>query len=679
MLFTQKKTIFSCVLLLIMILFISDCYANNVSPASSATTSTLSSAIPDRREYPINESVSPCNNFYEYACSSVISSFKLREDRSIHMFAFDDSEERLLAIKKKYLSNLANKSPESEIESELKNYYLACMNQQSRQKEERTLVKQTKEMLEKIKTKEEFLNLIAKNITNPVQLSFISFNTKVPNLDKPNYNDMYFDIHLMSLPEKSYYKNKIMTKDLKKLIKQFFISAEVKSPNQRTKWVFNFEAELAQRYPTPPEIKGLIYSRTKITREELVKKNPYLKLEKFLTIIPGHVVIRDIIGNQAMEFLNRKLNTASLEELKSIYLYFQLSPIMDDAYPEFFDKKFEFNKRYLNGPNKRSDRQERCTNHVMADFEKEIDFILLPKVFPNFPKEKFITSIEKIRNTLLAQLEANTWLEPNTKKEAVRKIKNIKLSLVSPSNEEEWDFNPRTNYTTYTPIANNYKLAKLLMDKELKELNGPININRWDMGPLTVNAYYNQLYVQLIFPIGILQYPFYDPNEPEEVNLGAIGVLIGHELGHAIDNHGSNFNADGAFKPWMTPKDKKIFDKKTQYLTIQFNKVGHDGKFTLGENIGDLVGLSIAYQAAFPNGNDNKQELKRRFFLQFARLWCETQRKGAMKLRLKTNPHSLGYARVNEQIKHQLGFRKAYNCKPGDDMVIPEKKIVKLW
>ena len=682
MLFTRKKPISMFekgMLFFVISLFCSISSAENTSVASLNSTTVPSSVIPDKREYPINNSINPCVNFYEYACSPVISNFKLRDDRSIHIFAFSDASERLLEFKKKYFLNLTQKVPESTMESEIKNHYLSCMNQQGRQKEEMAFVKQTKKMLEKITTKKDFFNLISENITDPSQLSFISFNAEEPNLDKPNYNDLFFDTHLISLPERSYYENKEITKDLRALIEEFFVVIGDKTPKQKADLVFDFEKELAQKYPTPPEIRELIYSRTEISRETLIKNYPYLKLNKFLANIPKHVVIRNIIGNNTMEFLNKKLETAPLEELKSVFLYFQLAQIMDDAYPEFFAKKFEFSRKYLGGPNKRPDRQERCTRNVMSGFEKEIDFILLPKIFPNFPKEKFIKSIEKIRHTLLDQLSSNTWLGTSTKQEAIRKIKNAKLLLVSPNNEEEWNFNPRTTYATDTPIANGHKLARLLMDKGLKELDGPININRWLMGPLTVNAYYHQSYVQIVFPIGILQFPFYDPNEPEEINLGAIGSVIGHELGHAIDNHGGIFNAEGVLKQWMLPKDKKIFNKKTQYLITQFNKVGHNGKFTLGENIGDLVGLNAAYQAAFPDSSNNNLELKKRFFLQCARLRCEIQRDGVTKRRLKTDPHSLGYARVNEQMKHQSGFKDAYNCKPGDPMVIPEEEIVKVW
>ena len=129
----------------------------------------------------------------------------------------------------------------------------------------------------------------------------------------------------------------------------------------------------------------------------------------------------------------------------------------------------------------------------------------------------------------------------------------------------------------------------------------------------------------------------------------------------------------------MKEKDKKTFKERSKLLITQYDRIGHNGKFTLGENIGDLVGLTTAYNAAFPGGKDNNQELKKRFFLQLARLYCEVERKGITELRLKTDPHSLGFARINEQIKQQDGFKEAYNCKPGDPMVIPKKEHVRIW
>ncbi|OFZ21817.1 MAG: hypothetical protein A2202_00525 [Bdellovibrionales bacterium RIFOXYA1_FULL_36_14] len=646
--------------------------------AKAPVIDNRSSEIPPKREFPINDKINPCENFYEYACSKVIDSFKLREDRSHHSFSFKDAAERLLDYKKKYFVTLANIKPKSKMEEEIKTVYSACMNEEASKKEEMEMVKQTISLIDNITTREQFIDMVANNITEPLT-SFVQFDTGLPNQDNPLKKDLLFNNNLRSLPEKTYYEKKELTKDLLVLIEEFFKTIKLSDPSGRAKMVYEFEKDLAKIFPTPEEIRKLVSSRTSILKEELIKDYPHLKLEGFLKKIPKNTHIRNIIGVEVMKFLNDKLKTASLEELKNVFLYFQLKQYMDDAYPDFFQKAFDFNKRYLGGPNIRSERQERCTKLVMNSFTKELDYILMPKLFPNFPKKKFINSVEKLRKTLIDQLKENSWLTSEAKKEAIRKITKLKLQLVSPDNNKEWNFNPRTNYLNDRPYGNVKKLTKLLIKKELKELKENVSPDRWEMGPLTINAYYNPAYNKIVFPVGILQYPFYDVNEPEEVNMAAIGAVIAHEMGHAIDDNGNKYNADGLLKSWMNDADRKTFDQKSAYLITQFDKIGHNGKFTLGENIGDFVGLSTAYRASFGDDKNKTNELKQKFFLQFARLWCEVQKPEIAELRIKTDPHSLGYARSNEQMKHQAGFKEAYSCKDSDPMVIPAGDIVKIW
>ena len=631
----------------------------------------------EHREFRINSSVDPCLDFYEYACSETITSFELPADRSRYVFSFSDASEKLLKLKKKYLSELAAGNTDNDLELEIKKYYSACMNVASRAKEEVELVEITKEQLSKATDRDTFLGLLSNNLTKRSKFSFISIGADAPNHDLPAYNDLILDANLMSLPERSYYYNQELVDDFKRLLKDFFIAIGVDEPKKRADLVFNFEKKLAEIYPLPYEIRERYFSRNYISRSALINKYPNLRLKKFLDGIDERVVIRDIVGEKTLAFLDKKLHFASLEELKSVFLYFSLSEIMDDAYPDFYQAKFQFKKKHLGGVEKRPDREERCTRTTMSDFEMEIDYLLLPKVFPNFPKKSFIKSVEKIRLSLLEQLKTNAWLSKAAKQEAIRKISKVKLAMVSPNNKAEWNFNPRANYRSDTPIANQYLLADLLFKRDLKNLKGPVNTSRWQMGPLTVNAYYSPSYNRVVFPVGILQYPFFDPQAPEEVNLGAIGTVIGHELGHAIDNHGNNYNAEGVLKPWMSIKDRIIFNLRASSLVKQFNAVGHNGKFTLGENIGDLVGLTTSYLAAF--GQDSgKIKLKQDFFLQYARIWCEIERPAVTLERLKTDPHALGKARVNEQLKHQPGFMEAYGCKFREQPVAP-KRAVKIW
>ncbi|RZA12518.1 MAG: M13 family peptidase, partial [Proteobacteria bacterium] len=222
------------------------------------------------------------------------------------------------------------------------------------------------------------------------------------------------------------------------------------------------------------------------------------------------------------------------------------------------------------------------------------------------------------------------------------------------------------------------KLSAAIHARSFAELKEKRNRMRWYMGPLTINAYYSAEDNQFVMPVGILQYPFYDPNLSEITNLGAVGAVIGHELGHGIDDQGAQMDADGKLRQWMSDKDVKNFQSRGKKFISQFDKAGHNGKLTLGENIGDLTGVTFAYRAAFPEGKGTVQQ-KKDFFTQYARVWCGVQRPKFTEQRLKTDPHSLGWARVNEQVKNQPAFAEAFSCKKGDKMVLDPKDIVKIW
>jgi putative endopeptidase len=193
-----------------------------------------------------------------------------------------------------------------------------------------------------------------------------------------------------------------------------------------------------------------------------------------------------------------------------------------------------------------------------------------------------------------------------------------------------------------------------------------------------VNAYYDGSYNKFVLPVGILQYPFFDPKSPMELNLGAIGTVIGHELGHGIDDNGSRYDSKGILRQWMTDKDLTGFKSRTRILVTQFKESGQNGELSLGENIGDLVGLTASHRAAFANKPPNR-ELERAFYLQYARMWCAVIRPKFAELMINTNPHALTVARVNEQMRQQTPFRQAFQCKEKDAMVLSEDKLVHIW
>ncbi|MCB0361667.1 MAG: M13 family metallopeptidase [Bdellovibrionales bacterium] len=665
-------TIFVLGLLLPMIIFAAK---KSEAPAKEKKP-VASSEIPERREFPVSTEIAACDDFYEYACSEVKKTFKLRPDRSRHVFAFSDSSERLLEAKKAFLKKISVPTQElSPRAKALSDVYRACMNSEAKKSEEKAKIQGLKQKLAKIKDRQSLMRWSADNLLS-AEYGFFYFGND-PNLDKPEINDIFILANVQNLPERSYYDRPEVLKAYKSVVKEYLKALGVKNAGKRAQQIVDFEKEFAQTFPLPNEFRELFSSRTSIEKKELLSRFPSFQLEGFLAEIPDQTLIRDLAPQNFAKF-NEILLNSDLNLLKDFFLFQSSKAYMDEAYPQVFKKYFDFSHKYLGGPPERPVLEERCTEYVMGDFNKEIDAELLPQFFPHFPRERFIGLAEQVRSAIVEGVEHNTWLSREAKKAAIEKIQTAKLQLVSPQTEEEWDFNPQAEYSPRHYYANRNLLAENLIKKTLAELKKPRNPDRWGMGPLTVNAYYSPADNKFVMPIGILQYPFFDGEMSDEQNLGAVGVVIGHELGHGIDDKGSRFDSKGKLNQWMTKADLAEFNKRGQALVAQFNAIGHNGELTLGENIGDLVGLGFAYKAAFKAKKPTKDEQKA-FFTQYARVWCNVILPEQEKLRLKTDPHSSGRARVNEQVKHQGAFAEAFSCAPGSKMTLPPEKRVSIW
>jgi putative endopeptidase len=639
-----------------------------------------SSEIPLKRNYPVNESLNPCENLYEYACSKTIESFKLRPDRRKHTFAFNDSMERILEFKKKTLKELTSAPAENKMAEQLKNYYLSCVNKEARAKEESDYISKKIEEVENIKSKNEWLALEAKKIHSG-KVGFINYSA-VDNFDDPRKSDVIFGVGYSLLPEKSYAKNPELMKAFEALVKNYFETIKISNPADRAQVVIKYETEQQENRFFPAEAREAYSQRNYTTKADILKSYPELEMKQFLDLLPVNIKIRNF-NPKTFPFLSSVAQKYSLEDLKTLQLFYEMYSKLDKGYPSFYEEFFAFRNKFLGGKNKRSELEEECTEITMSHFGAELDYWVIGKMFPHFSSKKVAELVEKIKESILASLAKNTWLSKEAKKEAQRKMTKAYMRLVAPATYEDWKFLPEADYASDSYIANGEKRNNLEEEREFKYFREIKNIRSWEgVEPLQVNAFYQPAYNQFTMLQGVLQYPFYDQENSLIENLAGVGMVVGHELGHGIDDQGSKYDADGKLKSWMKPKDLAKFKDLTKSLVDQYTKAGMNGVLTLGENIGDFVGLTAAYDAAFVNSKLSSEDLKKeqkKFFLSYARSWCEVQLPGVRELRLKTDPHSLGVARVNELVKHFDGFQNAFECKASDPMVLPADKKVHIW
>ncbi|MCO5112710.1 MAG: M13 family metallopeptidase [Bdellovibrionaceae bacterium] len=633
-------------------------------------------SIPQQREFPLSQKVGACEDFHQYVCSEVENAFKLPDDRERWIFSFSDNAEKLLHAKKKFFENINDFKPKNKRGQQFKSTYTACMNTEEARKEEVAYVKEEVALLSKIQSWEELAQLSQARVDQGLE-AFTYFGP-IANKENPLLNDVFIVSDMRTLPERSYYTKADLMSEFKKILMEFFTTIGMDDVEKRAQFVLDFEKALALKAPLPSEIRGRFAEKREISREDFLAKYPNLMFERMLEQVPANIVLIDVVP-ETNEFINKALAESPLEQLKSVYAFHSLVDYLDDSYPEFFQKYFDFKHKFLGGPAVRSERHERCTKLVMGQFGMELDYELLDILFPHFPQDRAIKVGETVREAIIKGLENNTWLSDSTKEEAIKKIKFAKLHLVKPLKDKDWNFMPIKKYSDTEVYANARLYKKTRIEKVLSELKEPRNPDRWWMSPLYVNAYYSSSDNKFVLPQGILQFPFFSADLSDIENIAAIGTVVGHELGHGIDDKGSDYDFEGKVRKWFTDADLKTFKSRGAKFIKQFDKIGHDGKLTLGENIGDHVGITFSHDAAFAGVEKASKEDQQKFFVAYARMWCGVATPSYIERQLKTDPHALGKERINQQVIHHNGFYEAFGCTPKDKMYLAPKDRIRVW
>jgi putative endopeptidase len=313
--------------------------------------------------------------------------------------------------------------------------------------------------------------------------------------------------------------------------------------------------------------------------------------------------------------------------------------------------------------------------------------VYVKKHFPPEAKERMETLVSNLIKAYEVSIKELDWMSDATKEEALDKLSKFTPKIGYPDKWKEYEFEIKGD-----DFFGNMRRARLYeYNRELAKLGQPIDRDEWGMTPQTVNAYYNPTMNEIVFPAAILQAPFFNLNADDAVNYGSIGAVIGHEIGHGFDDSGSTFDGDGAMRNWWTDTDKEEFKKRTGALIEQYNQyevlpgLNVNGEFTLGENIGDLGGLSIALKAynMALNGADAPEmdgfTGEQRVFIGYAQSWRSKSRDEALRVQVNTDSHSPADFRVNGIVRNVPEFYTAFNVKEGDSLYLAPEKRVKIW
>lgn len=351
-------------------------------------------------------------------------------------------------------------------------------------------------------------------------------------------------------------------------------------------------------------------------------------------------------------------------------------------------QNFEFYGKNLYGTESQQEDWKRAVEMVNGGLGEVVGKVYVKKHFSPEAKERMTQMVKNLLKAYAESIKTLDWMSAATKKEALKKVDNFMIKIGYP---DKWRDYSALKIAKNDLYGNATRATEFEYNRNLAKLGKPVDRTEWGMNPQTVNAYYNPSLNEIVFPAAILKPPFFDLNADDAVNYGGIGAVIGHEIGHGFDDQGSAFDGTGTMKNWWTPQDLAAFKKRTSALVAQYNSfkafpdLNVNGNFTLGENIGDLGGLSIAIKAYKATLNGKEAPVMdgftgmQRVFLGWGQVWAEKIREEALRSQIAGDPHSPALFRVNGTVRNIPEFYEAFNIKPTDSLYLAPEKRVKIW
>ena len=456
------------------------------------------------------------------------------------------------------------------------------------------------------------------------------------------------------------------------------------------KTVLSIETALAKASMPRVDLRDPDKVYHKMAVASLLELTPNLSWPDFFKEI-GAPAVSEINISQPDFFkeVNAELVSVPLADWK-IYLRWHLVHSVAEALPKkFVEENFEFYNRTLQGQKEMLPRWRRCVQAADGQLGEALGQLYVQRAFPPEAKARALVMVKNLIAALREDLSTLDWMSPPTRVQALKKLEAIQLKIGYPDKWRDYS----AFHVDRGPYAENVRRGNdFESDYDIGKIGKPMDRSVWTMTPPTVNAYYHPLRNEIVFPAGILQPPFYDPNRDDAMNYGAMGAVIGHELTHGFDDQGAKFDAEGNLKNWWTEEDLKNFQARGECIVKQFDSfvvepgLNENGKLVEGESIADLGGLTIAYNA-LQKTLEGKPEpapidgftVSQRFFLGWAQVWAGSMRAERMRMQVNTDPHPLERFRVNAPMSNISAFAKAFGCKADSPMVRPEAQRCRIW
>ncbi|WP_028081259.1 M13 family metallopeptidase [Solimonas soli] len=665
------------------------CGKSHQAPSAAAAPKTLSSGI-ERANF--DDSVRAQDDFYRHVDGTWLKKTEIPADKS-NYGAFtklaDDAQQHLREIIETAAADAGKKAGSDE--QKVGDFYASFMDEARADQLGLAPLKDELARIDALKDRKELPALLA-------HLETIGVATFPGQVEPDAKNSKQYVVYLnqggTQLPDRDYYLEK---GDKFEAIRQAYVAhiakmltlAQLPDPEQNANAIMALETRLAQAQWTQVESRDADKTYNKFEFAELGKLTPGFDWTAY---VDGMGIGKSpglIIGQPSFFTAWDKIIAATPLPTLKVYLQWNLltnyAPYLSKP---FVDENFAFFGATLNGIKEIKPRWKRGVETAEGALGEVLGRLYVAKYFPPEAKARMEKLVQNLLAAYRQSIGSLDWMTDETRQKALAKLAAFDPKIGYP---KKWKDYSALVVKADDLVGNVMRSNVVEHNRETAKLGGPIDRDEWGMTPQTVNAYYNPLKNEIVFPAAILQPPFFDLNADDAVNYGGIGAVIGHEIGHGFDDQGSKFDGEGNLKSWWTDTDRKNFEARTKALIAQYDAYEPlpgqhvQGAFTIGENIGDLGGLSIAYKA-YQIALDGQPAPvidgftgDQRFFIGWAQVWRRKYTDENLLNRLKSDPHSPSEFRCNGVVVNVPQFYAAFDVREGDKMYLPPEKRVKIW
>ncbi len=639
-----------------------------------------------------SQSVSPGQNFYQYANEKWLQTTTIPADKSdygIFTVLDDATREQVKSLIETAAKQNSEKGSAAQKVGDL---YQSVLNLDARNSAGIEPIKPLLNQIDAIKSKAELAAVMGQlsrsGVYGPLG-AYVNNDAK----DSDSYA-VYITQSGLTMPDRDYYledddRYVQLRAELKTYIADMLGYVGVEDPSSAAEAVFDIEKQIAQKHWTKTENRDPIKTYNKKSAAELQALLGDFNWQSYADK-SGVGQLTEFVVRQPDFFaaLGQQFADTDLEAWKN-YLRMQVIDGYASSLSEEIERRhFDFHATAISGVTEQEPLWKRGVNVTSNTLGELVGQLYVEQHFTPAAKARMNELVENLKRAFARRIESREWMGAGTKKQALEKLSMFTTKIGYP---DKWKDYSSLSIDSPLLATNQIAAANFEHDRELNKLGGPIDRTEWHMTPQTINAYYNPVMNEIVFPAAILQPPFFNMQADDAVNYGAIGAVIGHELSHGFDDKGSKYDGKGNLRMWWTQEDRAKFEQRAEGLVNQYS--GYEpiagnfvnGELTLGENIGDLGGLSVAYEA-YRLSLDGKQAPvidgltgDQRFFLGWSQIWRRLYRQPELLKRLVTDPHSPSEFRVNGIVRNIDAWYQAFGVEPTDPLYLKPDQRVRIW